>query len=75
MMTSKLIYGLHEKKKIRLLTSVLHPFLDQNMNYLVWLSTYLLNLALNDFWLFPEIKSIFKGQRFLNIEGIQKIMP
>lgn len=75
MMTSKLIYGLHEKKKIRLLTSVLHPFLDQNMNYLVWLPTYLLNLALNDFWLFPEIKSIFKGQRFLNIEGIQKIMP
>jgi hypothetical protein len=29
-------------------------------------------LAPNDFWLFPEIKSTLKGQRFQNIEDIQK---
>jgi hypothetical protein len=29
-------------------------------------------LALNDFWLFPEIKSALKGQRFWDIEDIQK---
>lgn len=74
MMTSKLICELHEKKNQPPYFSVT-PFLDQNMNYLVWIPTYLLHLALNDFWLFPKIKSIFKGQRFLNIEGIQKIMP
>ena len=74
MMTSKLIYELHEKKNQPPYFSVT-LFLDQNMNYVVWLPTYLLHLALNDFWLFPKNKSIFKAQRFLNIEGIQKIMP
>jgi hypothetical protein len=28
----------------------------------------------NDFWLFPEIKSTLKGQRFQDTEGIQKKM-
>jgi hypothetical protein len=30
------------------------------------------DLALNDFWLFPKIKFALKGQRFLDIEDIQK---
>jgi hypothetical protein len=30
------------------------------------------DLAPNDFWLFPKIKSALKGQRFQGIEGIQK---
>jgi hypothetical protein len=29
-------------------------------------------LTLNDFWLFPEIKSALKGQIFQDIEDIQK---
>jgi histone-lysine N-methyltransferase SETMAR len=29
------------------------------------------DLALNDFWLFPEIKSALKGRRFQDIEDIQ----
>jgi hypothetical protein len=27
--------------------------------------------ALNDFWLFPKIKSILKGRRFQDIEDVQ----
>jgi hypothetical protein len=30
------------------------------------------DLALNDFWLFPEIKYALKGRRFQNNEDIQK---
>jgi hypothetical protein len=30
------------------------------------------DLALNDFWLFPRIKSALKGQKFQDVEGIQK---
>jgi hypothetical protein len=30
------------------------------------------HLAPNDFWLFPEVKSALRGQRFQDIEGIQK---
>jgi len=29
-------------------------------------------LALNDFWLFPKIKSALNGRRFWNTEDIQK---
>jgi hypothetical protein len=29
-------------------------------------------LALNDFWLFPKIKSALKGQRFQDTEDTQK---
>jgi hypothetical protein len=29
-------------------------------------------LALNDFWLFPKIKSALKGQRFQHTEDIQE---
>jgi hypothetical protein len=29
-------------------------------------------LALNDFWLFPAVKSALKEQRFQDIEDIQK---
>jgi hypothetical protein len=29
-------------------------------------------LALNDFWIFPEIKFALKGQRFQDIEDIEK---
>jgi hypothetical protein len=32
------------------------------------------HLALNDFWLFPEIKSALKGRRFHDIENFQKNM-
>jgi transposase len=31
------------------------------------------DLAPNDFWLFPKIKSALKGQRFQDIEDIQKM--
>jgi histone-lysine N-methyltransferase SETMAR len=31
------------------------------------------DLALNDFWLFPEIKSSLKGQRFHNVKDIKKM--
>jgi histone-lysine N-methyltransferase SETMAR len=31
------------------------------------------NLALNDLWLFPKIKSAFKGRKFHGIEDIKKI--
>jgi hypothetical protein len=31
------------------------------------------DLAPNDFWLFPEIKSALKGRRFQDIEDIQKM--
>jgi hypothetical protein len=34
--------------------------------------SYSPDLAPNDFWLFPEIKSILKGQRFHGIKDIQK---
>jgi hypothetical protein len=30
------------------------------------------DLALNDFWLFPKIKSALKGQQFQDIEDIKK---
>jgi len=30
------------------------------------------DLALNDFWLFPKIKSSLKGQRFQDTEDIQQ---
>jgi hypothetical protein len=30
------------------------------------------DLALNDFWLFPKIKSALKGQKCQDIEDIQK---
>jgi hypothetical protein len=30
------------------------------------------DLALNDFWLLPRIKSALKGQRFQDVEGIKK---
>jgi hypothetical protein len=30
------------------------------------------DLAPNDFWLFPKIKSALKGRKFYVIEGIQK---
>jgi hypothetical protein len=30
------------------------------------------DLAQNDLWVFPKIKSALKGQRFLDIEDIQK---
>jgi hypothetical protein len=30
------------------------------------------DLAPNDFWLFPHFKSALKGQRFKDIEDIQK---
>jgi hypothetical protein len=30
------------------------------------------DLALNDFWLLPKIKSALKGQRFKDTENIQK---
>jgi hypothetical protein len=30
-------------------------------------------LAPNDFWLFPKIKYALRGQRFQDIEDIQKI--
>jgi hypothetical protein len=29
-------------------------------------------LALNDFWLFPEIESALKGRRFQDVEDIQE---
>jgi hypothetical protein len=30
------------------------------------------NLALNDFWLLPEIKSALKGRKFQDVEDTQK---
>jgi hypothetical protein len=33
---------------------------------------YSLDLALNDFWLFPKIKSALKGRRFQDIEDIRR---
>jgi hypothetical protein len=30
------------------------------------------DLAPNDFWLLPKVKSFLKGRRFQDIEGIQK---
>jgi hypothetical protein len=33
---------------------------------------YSSNLDLNDFWLFPKIKSVLKGQRFQDTEDIQR---
>jgi hypothetical protein len=38
---------------------------------LKWITHPVPNLALNDFWLFPNIKSALKGRRFQDIEGIQ----
>jgi hypothetical protein len=35
------------------------------------LRPYSPDLALNDFWLFPKLKSALKGQRFQDIEDIQ----
>jgi len=35
-------------------------------------SLYSLDLAPNNFWLFPKIKSALKGQRFQDTEDIQK---
>jgi hypothetical protein len=32
------------------------------------------DLALNDLWLFPKIKSAIKGQRFQYVEDIQKYL-
>jgi hypothetical protein len=34
--------------------------------------SYFPDSALNDFWLFPKIKSALKGRRFLDSEYIQK---
>jgi hypothetical protein len=34
---------------------------------------YFPDLALNGFWLFPEIKSALKGRKFQDTEDIQKI--
>jgi hypothetical protein len=34
---------------------------------------YSSGLALNDFWLFPKIKSALKGRKFQNTEDIQKM--
>jgi hypothetical protein len=33
--------------------------------------TYSPDLATNDFWLFPKIKSALNGRRFQDTEGIQ----
>jgi histone-lysine N-methyltransferase SETMAR len=34
--------------------------------------SYSPDLAPNDFWLFPEIKSALKGRKFQDVEDIQK---
>jgi hypothetical protein len=35
-------------------------------------TSYSFDLALNEFWLFPKIKSALQGQRFNDTEDIQK---
>jgi hypothetical protein len=35
--------------------------------------SYSLDLALDDFWIFPKLKSALKGRRFQDIEDIQKM--
>jgi hypothetical protein len=65
--------GFSNRTMFQLTRHPLKQFLAQKLITEMEQPPYTQDFTLNDFWLFPLIKSALKGQRFQDTEDIQKM--